>query len=134
MKPSIEERKKEILKRDEFGHWELDTVYSKKNNKAALLVLTERMTRQEIIVKMKDRTMMSTNKAIEKIYRSYGSKRFRSTFKTTVCTFMPLSQLFLECVAGIKFKMGIYFLKIVTFLSFNICCACFILYMVFNYI
>ena len=43
---SIEKRPEEIQSREEFGHWEMDTVYSgKKKSTTALLVLTERKTR-----------------------------------------------------------------------------------------
>lgn len=83
MKPSIETRDKVINMRQTFGHWEMDTVYSGKNrSKTCLLVLTERMTRSEIIMKMKDRTALSTVKCINKLYRSYGAVQFRNTFKT----------------------------------------------------
>ena len=35
--PSISERPKEILARNDFGHWEMDTVYSGKGCSAACL-------------------------------------------------------------------------------------------------
>lgn len=82
-KPSITDRPEDIKKRDTFGHWEMDTVYSGKNkSKACLLVLTERSTRREIIMKMKDRSASSTVKCLNKLYRSYGSMAFRKIFKT----------------------------------------------------
>ncbi len=43
----------------------MDTVYSAQGIKDCLLVLTERMTRQEIIILMPDRTADSTVKAID---------------------------------------------------------------------
>lgn len=80
---SIEERPKEILKRADYGHWEMDTVYSGQGKgKACLLVLSERMTRQEIVLKMKDKTSKSVLQALNKIERSYGYTRFTNTFKT----------------------------------------------------
>lgn len=80
---SIEERPKEILERDTYGHWEMDTVYSGKGKgKDCLLVLSERMTRQEIILKMKNRTLESVVKAVNKLEKSYGYTRFTDTFKT----------------------------------------------------
>ncbi len=46
-----------IDNREEFGHWEMDTVYSAaETSLRALLVLTERKTRKEIIIVMPDRT------------------------------------------------------------------------------
>ena len=44
---SIEKRPEIINSRDEFGHWEMDTVYSAaETSLRALLVLTERKTRK----------------------------------------------------------------------------------------
>lgn len=64
-----------------FGHWEMDTVYSTKKGSKALLVLTERLTRKEIIEKMPNRTAESTIKALDRIERRYGA-RFRKIFQT----------------------------------------------------
>ena len=83
IKPSIEQRPKEVKDRESYGHWEMDTVYSGKNrSKECLLVLTERKYRDEIIIKMPDRTASSTVKALDRLYKSYGSKAFREIFKT----------------------------------------------------
>ena len=38
---SISERPKEIEKRKEFGHWEMDTVVGKRGTKEVLMLLTE---------------------------------------------------------------------------------------------
>lgn len=82
-KPSISDRSDEVLLREDFGHWEMDTVYSgKKKSKTCLLVLTERKYRKEIIMKMPDRTASSTVKCINRLYRSYGAKAFKSIFKS----------------------------------------------------
>ena len=60
----------------------MDTVYSgKQTSKKALLVLTERKTRQEIIERMPDRTEESTIKALDRIERRFGAL-FRKVFKT----------------------------------------------------
>ena len=51
---SIEKRPEEIDKREEFGHWEMDSVIGKRGvSKNVLLVLTERKTRDEIILDRK---------------------------------------------------------------------------------
>lgn len=82
-KPSISDRPDDVLLREDFGHWEMDTVYSgKKKSKTCLLVLTERKYRKEIIMKMPDRTASSTVKCINRLYRSYGAKAFKSIFKS----------------------------------------------------
>ena len=52
---SISERAEEIESRNDFGHWELDTVVGKAKTKAALLVLTERKTRYELIYKLENK-------------------------------------------------------------------------------
>ena len=79
---SIEKRPEEVETREAFGNWEMDTVYSQKEaSKNALLVLTERKTREEIIEKMPDRTKESTVKALDKIERDFG-ENFRKVFKT----------------------------------------------------
>lgn len=80
---SIEKRPAAIETREEFGHWEMDTVYSgkKASSKKALLVLTERKSRKEIIEPMPDRTAESTVKALDRIERRYGAL-FRKVFKS----------------------------------------------------
>lgn len=82
---SIEERPKSILNRDTFGHWEMDTVYSSKDDKSCLLVLSERMTRQEIVIKVKDRTRTSILTGLNRLERQMGAPAFRNTFKTITC-------------------------------------------------
>lgn len=79
---SIEKRPGEIDTREEFGHWEMDTVYSsKKSSKKTLLVLSERKSRQEVIERMPDRTAQSVVKALNRIERRYG-ELFPKVFKS----------------------------------------------------
>lgn len=59
-KQLIDNRDKDILKRNSFGHWELDTVVGKQGTKEVLLVLTERMTRFELIYRMTSKECDST--------------------------------------------------------------------------
>lgn len=82
---SIEERPRCVLNRDTFGHWEMDTVYSSKDDKSCLLVLSERMTRQEIVMKVKDRTRASILTGLNRLERQMGAPAFRNTFKTVTC-------------------------------------------------
>ncbi len=82
---SIEDRPEEILSRNCFGHWEMDTVYSSRDDKTCLLVLSERMTRKEIVIKCKDRTADSIIKGLNKLERRFGSARFRDIFRTITC-------------------------------------------------
>lgn len=79
---SIEQRPKHVYKRADYGHWEMDTVYSGKGFKDCLLVLTERMTLEEIIIKMPDRTLTSTVNALDGLERALGADTFRNKFRT----------------------------------------------------
>ena len=79
---SIEERPAEVEKREEYGHWEMDCVEGKKNkSKAALLVLSERKRREQIIYKMCDMTQESVIKVLDSLERKHG-RYFKEKFKT----------------------------------------------------
>lgn len=79
---SIEKRPEEINSREEFGHWEMDTVVGARGvSKKSLLVLTERKTRQEIIMLLKEHTAAAVVKALDRIERRIGAN-FREIFKT----------------------------------------------------
>lgn len=83
---SIENRPKEIDERLMYGHWEMDTVYSGKGkSKACLLVLTERKTLDEYVIKMPDRTLVSTVKALDDLEQTMGIEAFRKKFLTITC-------------------------------------------------
>ena len=82
---SISERDQKIDLREEYGHWEMDTVVGKQGTKKVLLVLTERMTEQEIIRKIKSKSQFCVVNELDKIERKMGSKKFRETFKTITC-------------------------------------------------
>lgn len=79
----IDERPKEIYRREKYGDWEMDTVYSGKDKgKTCLLVLTERKVREEIIIQMPDRTAKSTIEALDNLERNIGKEAFREKFRT----------------------------------------------------
>ena len=78
---SIEKRPVEIAERKTFGNWEMDCVVGKKETKETLLVLTERLTRYEIIIKMNNRKAETVVKSLDKLERRYG-RRFKTIFKT----------------------------------------------------
>lgn len=82
---SIEQRPEEIDEREEFGHWEGDTVYSDKGKRKttrALLTLTERKTRKEIIIAIPNRKAETVVKALDALERKLGARRFRAIFKS----------------------------------------------------
>lgn len=83
---SIEERPKSILDREEYGHWEMDTVVSAKDTGlSCLLVLSERMDREEIIMKIRNKKSSTVVRALNRLEKQYGSKAFREKFKTITC-------------------------------------------------
>ena len=78
---SIEQRPEEINSRETFGHWEMDTVQGIQKSRPRLLVLTERLSRHEIMIPIKTNTTESVVKAINTLERKYGAlfyKVFRS--------------------------------------------------------
>ena len=78
---SIEKRPEEIDERSTFGHWEMDTVVSARPGKAAILVLTERLTREEITAKLPDKSAASVVQALDNLEREWGDK-FPLVFQT----------------------------------------------------
>lgn len=79
---SIEKRPEEVENREIFGHWEMDTVKGKRRvTKSCMLVLTERKTRNEIVMKLKDQTSASVVEALDKIERRWG-ERFQWVFRS----------------------------------------------------
>lgn len=76
---SIEKRPYEIKQRKTFGHWEMDCVCGSTN--ATLLVLTERLTRKEIIMPMINQKSESVIHCLNIIEHQYG-KNFKKIFKS----------------------------------------------------
>lgn len=65
--PSIANRPQAINDRAEPGHWEMDLVIGRAGSRPALLTMTERITRQEIIVKIPDKTSKSVLRALASV-------------------------------------------------------------------
>ncbi len=78
---SIEHRPQEANNRSVYGHWEGDLVIGKRKRGSVLFTLTERKTREEIIIKLKGKKTEYVVKAINGLERKYG-KRFYDKFKT----------------------------------------------------
>ena len=80
---SIKYRPEHIESREEFGHWEMDTVVGPQGkSKKCCLVLTERKTRGEIVRLLENRTAEAVVKEMDKIERQFTEKEFRKIFKT----------------------------------------------------
>jgi IS30 family transposase len=78
---SIEKRPAEIKERNSFGHWEMDSVMGTVGSSRALVVLTERLTRQGIVIPVPDHTAASVVRALNRLERKWG-RRFYDVFKS----------------------------------------------------
>jgi IS30 family transposase len=78
---SINKRPDAANDRSEYGHWEMDLIVSCKGGKGALLTLTERKMRQEIIIRLPDKTQRAVKRALDRLERRYGAD-FKEKFKT----------------------------------------------------
>lgn len=79
---SIAERPQDIQSRNEFGHWEIDTVIGEKSkNDNVLLTILERKTRYAIVLPIMSKTAISVTEAINSILSLFG-EQFSSVFKT----------------------------------------------------
>jgi len=106
---SIDKRPPEADSRSEYGHWEMDLIVSCRGGQGALLTLTERMTRQEIIIRLPDKTQRAVKRAIDRLERRLGSK-FKKRFKTITTDngseFLDFESLQKSCKTnGQRFKM-----------------------------
>ena len=80
--PSIDARPDWINNRSELGHCEMDCVCSCQGKTAALLVLTERKSRYEIIYKIPNKEMQTVVGVLDKIEALHGSAAFSQRFKS----------------------------------------------------
>jgi IS30 family transposase len=78
---SIEDRPQRINNRLEYGHWEGDTVKGPQGAKTGLFTLTERKTREEIIIKLKQSTQECIKEALDALEKKFGT-RFKIKFKS----------------------------------------------------
>lgn len=78
---SIEDRPEKANKRKEYGHWEGDSVKGQQRTKASLMTLTERKSREQIIIKVPRATQEAIHEAIDGLEKRYGSM-FRAKFKS----------------------------------------------------
>ena len=79
---SIEERPQQINNRLEYGHWEGDCIVGRRGGKKdGLFTLSERMTREQIIIKVESLTQDSIIEAIDELEDNYG-RFFKDKFKS----------------------------------------------------
>lgn len=92
---SIENRPAVINNREEFGHWEIDTVIGTKSKGSVLLTLDERLTRKRIILKISEKTATAVKEGITKIFDKFGehtSAIFKSITSDNGSEFSDLTQ------------------------------------------
>lgn len=98
---SIDERPKIVDTREEFGHWEMDTIVGKRKSGKVLLAIDERMTRNRHLIKIPRKTVADVREAIDKLKAEYD-ELFYKVFKTVTCDngseFSGLS----EALEGVK--------------------------------
>lgn len=79
---SIEERPAEVNQRQEFGHWEIDTVIGNRNKEdQVLLTLTERKTRHELVFRASGKTSEAINSIIKQLKKQFRLN-FHKVFKS----------------------------------------------------
>lgn len=78
---SIDERPDTVDSREEFGHWEIDTVVGKKESSAVLLTLDERKTRYRHIIKIQNRSAQAVAEGMKHIQEIYGDD-FKAVFRS----------------------------------------------------
>jgi IS30 family transposase len=94
---SIEERPKEIDDRKEFGHWECDLVLGHKTkDDQVLLTLSERMSREFLILRIPNKTaasVMAASQALRKQYSEHWNEIFKTITIDNGSEFTDLSNL-----------------------------------------
>jgi len=78
---SIEKRPLAVEKRRDYGHWEGDTLKGPLGAKTSLITLTERKSREEIIIKVTQASQEAIKAAFDDLERKYG-QGFKSKFKS----------------------------------------------------
>lgn len=85
---SIERRPYDISRRLSFGHWEMDSVIGRKSGeRESLLVLTERKTRFEIILRTKAKTADATIRSFEYALSKFPPCLFKTITVDNGCEF-----------------------------------------------
>ena len=93
---NIEARPQVVNRREEFGHWEIDTVVGRKESQSVLLTLDERTTRFRHIIKIPGRSTQAVEQGLKMLRELYGerfSQVFRSITSDNGSEFASLPQL-----------------------------------------
>ncbi|MCM1235875.1 MAG: IS30 family transposase [Ruminococcus flavefaciens] len=106
--PSIEDRPAAIRSREEYGHWEMDLVVGpQEGSGVALLTLTERKTRQELIFKLPDKRAASVRAVFDKLERSTPDfcQRFKTIITDNGPEFLEHDKLIKSVLGGQRFTV-----------------------------
>lgn len=110
---SIEERPWEVNTREEVGHWEMDTVLSAKDGSLErVLALTERATRGQINLKIKNGETATVVAALDTLERKLGaafSLVFRSITVDNGSEFADVEGLERSCLRREKKRTTLYY-------------------------
>lgn len=105
--PSIEDRPEHINQRSERGHWEMDLIIGTQESDTALLTLTERVTREEKIIKLPNRKASSVRRAINRLERNTPNfkTKFKSISTDNGSEFMEYEKLIRSVYGGKRFDV-----------------------------
>ena len=90
---SIEERPAHVESREEFGHYELDTIVGGRGTRAVLLSVTERKTRAQCLVRLRRRSQRAVLSALRALARAGKLPGFRSATCDNGCEFLDQKAL-----------------------------------------
>lgn len=76
----IEERPSDIQERQNFGHWEADSVIGKASDRTAISTVVERKTRFQIAGKLAEKGAEATNAAIKALFGMYPQNGLFKSF------------------------------------------------------
>ena len=100
---SVERRPLHIDSRTTFGHWEMDTVIGKsRGQNQAILVLTERLTRYELILKLASKSAYAVVSALSKTIKRFP----RGAFQTIT---VDNGSEFSDCLGMEKCGVSLYY-------------------------
>ncbi|XOQ44706.1 MAG: IS30 family transposase [Clostridium sp.] len=80
---SIDERPETVSTKEEYGHWEIDTVVGHKaGHESVVLTLVEKKSDYYIAIKIPGKDAESVMAAMETLREEYGEAKFSEVFKT----------------------------------------------------
>ena len=78
----IDKRPEHINSRESFGNWEMDTVVSCPEDTTAVLAMTERKTRGELLFRIPSHEAAEPVRILDRLERELGTRAFRTIFRS----------------------------------------------------